>query len=156
MLAVLALTVLIDGVPIESSYPACVVGGRVLAPLVPIVARIATSAGVDPDGTVEIARGSRRIRLRLGERAYSLDGTTYVPLALVARRLGGSVAYDGRARTVTVAFPPAPLATPAPWSPSAPTVAPTTVFTPQPVRTPTPPVLGVPRPRRTPVEVPAP
>lgn len=147
------LTVLIDGVPIPTSHPACLLAGRVMAPLVPIVSRLARVASVGPDGSVELEENHRRVTLEMGRRAFEIDQIVYVPLASVAKALGARIAYDKRTRTVSVLLEPVMLATMAPYDPTAPHVAPTTVFTPLPSPTPRPTVTGIPAPRRTPVEV---
>ena len=69
-------------------------------------------------------RGDHRIAIVLGSRVARVDdapaqlpmapfahaGTTYVPLAVVARALGGNVAYDGPSHTFAVTLVPRPIA----------------------------------------------
>ena len=147
------LTVLIDGVPIPTSHPACLLAGRVMAPLMPIVSRLANGATVEPDGSIDLVQRNRHITLAAGDRAFEIDEMVYVPLAKVAKALGATIAYDKRTRTVSVSLEPAVLATMPPYDYSAPRVAPNVVFTATPAPTPRPTVSGIPAPRRTPVDV---
>jgi hypothetical protein len=157
MASIVAVTVLLAGVPVPASRPAWVdARGLIYAPLDPIVTRLARTVEVDrSDGDVVIQQGSRRVVLRIGVDAIAqADGTVYVRLAPVVRGLGGSVTFDAERKVVSIEMPQvAPLTTPTPFQPSNPTVAPTDVFTPQPITTPRPTPTGVPQPRRTPVPV---
>ena len=155
MIALIVVTVVFAGMPIASSEPAFLQRETVLAPLVPVISRIAQLVDVGADGTVFIERGERSVRLHLGGNAFvEPDGSVYVPLAEVVRGLGGSVRYDAVRRVAAIDMPASTvLATPTPFDQSVPTVAPTAVFTPQPRATPRPTPSGIPRPRRTPVPV---
>ncbi len=159
-----ALVVVLNGAFVPSSPPVRRLFGHVMAPLAPVVTRIAdvvTLAGDD----VTLVRGARTCVFRVGSPTYrcagivaragvtpfARDGIVFLPLATVARAFGGNVAYDRRTDTLSIAFAPRSVViTPAPFEPSAPQVAPTQVFTPQP-GPPTPQVMvsGDPRPRRT-------
>lgn len=144
------LTVLINGAPVVTTHPAQIVAGRAMAPLMPVIVRMATVVVVSPDGTIDIERGRHHLRFALAAAQGEL---TYLPLAPIVRELGGTIRYDPAARTVEVSFAPQPLATAEPYDMLAPRVAPTAVFTP--FARPTPPAqaVGTPQPRRTPVEV---
>jgi hypothetical protein len=159
-----AIVVVLNGAFLPSSPPVRRLFGHAMAPLAPVIARIAdvvTLAGDD----VTLVRGTRTCRFRIGSPVFACDamradagvtpfardGIVYLPLATVARAFGGSVTYDARSATLAIALPPrAGLATPAPFDPAAPQVAPTQIFTPQPgPPTPNPVDSGDPHPRRT-------
>jgi hypothetical protein len=160
----LAIVVLVNGAFVPSSPPARRLFGHVMAPLAPIVARIAQQVSVD-GGTVIVARGGLTCAFRVGSPAYQCNGTirdagvtpfargdvVFLPLAAVGRAFGGSVTYDARRDIVSVNVPSlTTVTTPAPFDALAPRVEPTRVFTPQPAA-PTPQAVesGEPRPRRT-------
>lgn len=151
MIALIVVTVLLRGVPIATSQPAYLSGNVVLAPLDPVIDRIAQSVESGSQAIV-IRRGDRAVRVTLGKDSFERDGTVYVPLRLVVDGLGGSVRYDALRRTATIDMPqPGVLSTPTPFDRTVPTVAPTAVFTAQPTVTPRPTPSGIPRPRRTPI-----
>lgn len=143
---------LVDGALVPSAPEARLIGGRVIAP-VSLVARLADRVEVAPDGSVTAARGERRCVVPLAEAG---TGELSVALGPLARCLGAELAWDGRAKTLGLAFPPPPdpLRTHAPFDPAAPQVAPTALFTPEPAP-PTPRALatGSPLPRRTAIPV---
>ena len=150
------VVVVVDGTFVPSAPPASLRAGRVVVPTI-VLARFADRVERAPDGTVVALRGDRRCVVHpLVESDPPL-----VELAPLARCLGAThVAFDTRAKALSIAFPPrATVATPAPFDPAVPQVSPTTVFTPEPAP-PTPRVIdtGSPRPRRTaiPVFVPPP
>lgn len=152
MMSLIVVTVLLAGRPIPSSEPACLRGGTVMAPLIPIVSVIADSIDLG-DRTIVVRSADRSIRLiRNVQTVTAQDGSVYVPLARVVAALGGSVRYDGLRRVAIVDMPlQRPISTPTPFDPSNPSVAPSAVFTPQPSGAPRPAASGIPRPRRTPV-----
>jgi hypothetical protein len=138
--------------------------GRVMVPLVPVVARIADRVTLAGD-EIRLVRGARSCVFHVGVPAFRCDGVAgtagvapfardgivFVPIAAVTRGLGGSVLAEPRSGAVEIAMPPHwAVGTPAPFDANAPQVAPTQVFTPQP-GPPTPQVMvsGDPRPRRT-------
>jgi hypothetical protein len=159
-----AVLILLNGAVVASVPPARLLFGHVMAPLSAAVMRWSDRAALDGN-TITIQRGARQCVLRVGVDAFVCDGTVrplgvapfgragvaFVPLADVARALGGSVAYDARTRTLDIAFPPASeVETPAPFDPFAPQVTPAP--TPPPAATPVPPgpaIIGSPLPRRT-------
>lgn len=155
MASIVTVTVVLAGTLLPASRPAWVDSrGFVFAPLDPIVTRLAQAVQVDRrQDDIVIQRGDRTVVLRIGADTIAQpDGTVYVRLGPVVRALGGSVTFDASRKVVTIEMPQAePVATPTPFQPSNPTVAPTTVFTPQPTVTPRPTPSGVPQPRRTPV-----
>lgn len=164
----IAILVLLNGLPVASVPPAVIVGGHVAAPL-PIVSAFSERATELPDGSIAIVARGQHCRFHIDATAFGCGGRTaraafapfvtagvvFVPLADVVRAFGGTAAFDGRAKTIGVTFPPvARIATPAPFDLLAPQVVPTRVFTPQPPPpTPLPVVTGSPRPRRTAIPV---
>ena len=160
----LAIVVLVNGAFVASSPPVRVLFGHLVAPLGPVVARIADRVTLTGD-TIALTRDARTCLFRVGSPAFRCGGTirqagvttfarngiVFVPLAPVVDAFGGSVAFDARSGTVAVTLPPrSAIATPTPFDAAAPRAAPTQVFTPQPPA-PTPRVMesGDPRPRRT-------
>jgi hypothetical protein len=168
MIVASAVVVLLNGVVVPTALPAELVAGRVMVPATAIT-RFADRVAVDPLGTITIEGRGHRCTLRIGiaeatcdDRTRPLElspffreGTAFVPLADVARALGGEVVYDVPSGTAAVQLPPdRRVETPAPFDPRAPQATPTTVFTPQPPSpTPRPAESGSPRPRRTAVPV---
>jgi hypothetical protein len=148
------LTILIDGSPIPSSQPARIVAGRTMAPLVPVVTRIADVIRMGRDRMLVIERGTRSVTLAMAQDARCAE-CVFVPLAVVVRGLGGELRYDPRAKSIELSFAPAPLRTPEPYDMFA-LPRPGTTALPWPSApnaTPRPVVDMVPEPRRTPVEV---
>lgn len=145
----MVVTIVVNGAIVPSFAPARIVEGRVVGPVAPVVAHLASRAAYLPaEGKVLIERASRRILVPV---VFIADETPYVPLAAVVRALGGSAAFDTRTKTMSVVLPEdGEVGTPAPFDPRAPQVAPTTLFTPEPPK-PTPRAieLGRPAPRRT-------
>lgn len=157
MIAFIVVTVVLGGISLPASQPAWLSPeGFVYAPIDPIVRTVAQSVQVDPrDLAVTFEYNGKHVVLRSpGDVIADADGTIYVRLGTVVRDLGGSINFDRVRKVVTIEMPgPSPVATPTPFNPANPSVAPTMVFTPQPVTTPRPVVSGVPQPRRTPVPV---
>jgi hypothetical protein len=164
----IAVIIVLNGAIVASAPPAQLLFGHVMAPLAPVVTRFADSAALDGD-TITVVRGKTTCLLRIGWGAivcngvarslpvspFGRDGVAFVPLAELARSLGGTVTYDARAHTAALAVPPpTDVITPAPYDPSVPQAAPTTVFTPAPPKaTPRPADSGSPQPRRTAIPV---
>ena len=150
----MAVTVLLDGVPIAASRPARVIAGAVTVPLDPFVRRVAQLVRVDRSArSVFVQRDGNSVVLRFGDDAtLEADGTIYVRLAPVVRGLGGTVTFDAQRKVAAVAMPqPLPVVTPTPFDPALPTVEPRRIFTAEPTVTPRPTLSGIPQPRRTPV-----
>ena len=164
------VSIVVNGALVTGSTPAVITNGIVSAPLDPYVRAVATQivAPAEPSSRgIVLSRGSRCVRLIVGSRTVQLDrrfarlpsapyfegGIVFVPLAATARGLGGTVAYEARTRTLTIAFVEAPLATLAPAGPAtqAPPDLPT--FAPTPTPAPEPTISGIPKPRRTPIPV---
>jgi hypothetical protein len=153
MIVLPAVTVVVNGAVAASSAPARLAGGRVVAPLRPIVVRLTSQVTYDPDaGSVDVVRGSTHVRV---SAAFVDDGVPYVELAPLVKALGGSVSFDSPTKTLNVTLPSdGAIVTPAPFDPAQPQVSPTAVFTPAPPRaTPRAPDSGAPRPRRTAIPV---
>ena len=161
---VLAVIVLLNGAFVPSSPPVRSFGGRLMAPLGPVLSRLVDRVSRDGDAFV-LVRGARPCTFRIGVPAFRCDAmirlgdaapvarddAVYVPLATVVRAFGGTAAFDAARDTVAIALPASSdLASPAPFDPEAPQAAPTAVFTPQPApATPRAMESGDPRPRRT-------
>jgi hypothetical protein len=142
--------VLVDGRPLAAYVHAYLAGGRVFAPVIPLLAQLADRVWFDGDVLV-VERAGRRVRVRVAPAfPDQLDGT-YVPAGPVLRALGDAVRYDAGSRSLEVRTPARVVASPTPFNPTMPSVAPSVVFTPQPAVTPRPAVSGSPLPRRTPL-----
>ena len=149
MLCAPAVTVVVNGAIVSGSAPACIFGGRVVAPLGPIVVRLVSRAAYQAgSGSVAVERGGLRISSPV---VFVLADTPYVELGPLVRGIGGSAAFDAPTKTLSIVVAPdAAIATPAPFDPGKPQVAPTTVFTPPPPPpTPRRTDAGEPHPRRT-------
>lgn len=150
-LAAAALTVMLDGEPVRSYNRPYIEAGHVMVPLDPYVTGLARS--IEYDGQALIVRRGD-VFAQVPMESAPPPGryqSTYVELAPIARTLGARVWFDARTRTLYVQTPRVALATPTPFNPAVPQVAPTAVFTPVPVQTPRPVVSGTPLPRRTPL-----
>jgi hypothetical protein len=161
-----AVIVILNGAIVASAPPAQLVFGVVMAPLAPVVTRFTQRAVLAGD-TITLVRNERTCVLRVGSDAltcdgvartlpvapFGRDGIAFVPLAAVARALGGVAAYDPHTRIVALDMPPeTALNTPAAFDPNAPQATPTVIFTPSPIplpSTPRPLESGSPLPRRT-------
>jgi len=149
LVALVTVTVLVDGQFVPSVPAAVLQRGHVLAP--PAVAvSFAPRVGIAGD-TVWAERGDRRCSVPVALRG----DPPLIRLAPLVRCLGGTASWDGATRTLAIGFGgPTVVLTPAPYDPNAPRVAPTTIFTPEPAPpTPRATVTGSPRPRRTPIPV---
>lgn len=156
--------VILNGAVLAGTPPAELVLGHVLVPAA-LVGRVADRVQIDPDGTIVATwHGTRcvlqqgSVVLVCGDRVLSAgvpplerDGTTYVALPELVRGFGGEATFDARnALLVLHLSGERRVATPAPFDPTEPQVAPVPVFTPQPPGpTPRPAETGPPRPRRT-------
>jgi hypothetical protein len=156
LMAAATLTVMLDGHPVRSYNRPYIRGGHVMAPLEPYVTDIART--IEYDG--------RALIVRLGDLFAQVPMQSapppgryqnlYVELAPIARTLGARVWFDAQTQTLYVESPRVALATPTPFNPAVPRVAPSAVFTPAPAQTPRPVVSGTPLPRRTPIPVQSP
>jgi len=159
------VTVVIDGRRVDTSRPARLEQGVVVAPLDPFVRDIAERIdGGDSGSRFTIVLGSRSIAISIGSRrarandfevrlpiAPALHGTEpFAPLAVLVRALGGSVAYDAASRTLAISIVPAPVTTMTPTA-SQPSAGPHETFAPKENEPPPPAPTGIPRPRRTPI-----
>jgi hypothetical protein len=160
-----AIVVLVNGAFVPAAPPVRRLFGHVMAPLLPVVARLVDTVTLDGNDVI-LTRGARTCVLRVGSPGFRCDdgsvrtvgvapfgrdGAVYVPVAAVAAAFGGSATYDARTPTIGIVMPVRwDVATPPPFDPSAPQVVPTRVFTPQPgPPSPRPAVSGPPQPRRT-------
>ena len=143
------VTVVLNGTIVPSFAPAQLDAGRVVAPLQSVVSDLATCTSYVPGArTIELVRSGRRI---VADVVFVADGTPYVALGALVRKLGGSVQFDTRSKTIAIELAPERvLETPAPFDPRAPQASPTAIFTSEPPRpTPRAVATGVPQPRRT-------
>ncbi len=147
---------LIDGRPLVGYTRAYLAGGRVFAPVAPLLTGLVDRLWLEGD-TLVVERGDRRIRIRLVPPLGAPLDATYVAAGPVLRALGASVHYEAKERRLVVAISARDVVTsPTPFNPSVPSVAPTTVFTPAPLSTPRPVWSGLPYPRRTALPFPPP
>src|SRR5271165_1799077 len=167
MIAVLVVTVLVNGSLVATSLPAQLVDGTVAAPVDPFVRLIARRITADDArGRLTFERDGRCLTVVLGSRSartrssteplpiapYVRDGRVIIPLAATARALGAAVRYDAAAKRIEIVLPPlASLSTVAPVASWAPPSGPLATFTPEPTPAPRATLTGVPRPRRTPI-----
>jgi hypothetical protein len=159
-----AIVVVLNGAFLPSAPPVRRLFGHIVAPLAPVMTRIADRVTLDGDA-IELVRGAHACAFRIGVPAFrcdarirlaavtpfARDGIAYVPLADVVRAFGGTATYDAPSGTVALTLAPSTAVdTPAPFDPAAPQAVPTRLFTPQPAP-PTPQAIesGEPRPRRT-------
>jgi hypothetical protein len=146
--------VLIDGRPLATYVRAYVAGGRVFAPLSPVLTRVADRLWFEGNELV-VERGERRVRIRLASVPGDRLNGSYVAVGPVLRALGASVRYDSGSRRLSVRLSPhATVVSPAPFDATLPSVAPNAVFTPAVPSTPRPIWTGSPLPRRTPLAAP--
>jgi hypothetical protein len=166
MLVAAPVTIVISGRRVDASSPALVRDGVIVAPLVPYVREIAERIDGDGGGRRFVARlGSRSVAFTIGlpeadfdgarrplpVAPYLREGEAYVPIAAIARALGGSAAYDGPSHTLSLVFVPEPLTTMTPLAHYVAPPGPLPTFTPKATPAPQPVVTGIPRPRRTPI-----
>lgn len=154
MILAAAVTIIVNGSIVASVTPARIAGGRVVAPLAPVVVRLAARAAYDPIArTVTLDREGKRIVVPVA--FVDPDGVPFIEVGRVVRQLGGSAAFDAPTKTLAIVLRSAdPISTSSPFDPSRPQVQPTTVFTPAPPAA-TPRVFesDIPRPRRTAIPV---
>jgi hypothetical protein len=146
-----AVTVVLDGKPLLAYNSALEVNGRIVAPLHPFVTGIADRLWFEGNSLV-IVRDGRTVRIPGVRRAPDAFDHAYIPLASILRALGVRVTYTPERHRVDISLrEETVVATPEPFDPVAPTVAPRVVFTPTPQTTPRPVWSGSPLPRRTPL-----
>ena len=150
------VAILVDGRPLASYVRAYVAGGRVFAPVAPLVTRLADRVWYEGD-TLVVQRGARRVRVRLAQTVPEQFDGAYIAVAPVLQALGASLFWDPKRRVLLVRLPKqSGVGTPAPFDPAAPSAPPAPVFTPSPPVTPHPEWTGSPLPRRTPLPLPPP
>ncbi|MGA7201141.1 MAG: hypothetical protein WBX26_04875 [Candidatus Cybelea sp.] len=150
------VAILVDGRPLASYVRAYVADGRVLAPVAPLVTRLADRVWYEGDALF-IERGTRRVRVRLGKTFPDQFDAAYIAIGPVLRALGASLCWEPKRRRLIVWLPQrGSVATPTPFEQGAPSAPPATVFTPSPPVTPRPIWTGSPLPRRTPLPLPPP
>ncbi len=147
---------LVDGRPLAAYTRAYLTGGRVFAPVDPLLTSLADRVWFDGDVLV-VERAGRRVRVRTA-RGYRVPlYATFVPAGPALRALGASVRYDGASHRLIVAISTrAVVASPTPFNPAVPSAAPGAVFTPSPPPAPHPFWTGSPMPRRTALPFPPP
>jgi hypothetical protein len=143
------VTVVLNGRPVTANVRAYLANGRVFAPVAPLLTRLADRIWFDGEALV-IERDEHRVRVRVGAAFRSPLGDAYVPAGPALRSLGAFVRYDPTQRRLVVSIKQRDVvASPTPFNPRVPSVAPTMVFTPMPMSTPVPIWSGSPAPRRT-------
>ena len=145
---------LLDGRPLAAYVRAYAAGGRVYAPVSPLLTSIADRAWLEGKSLV-LERDGRRVRVELPAGAADQLDAAYVMVGPPLRALGASLRYEpsGHRLFVTTRAHGA-VATPTPFNAAAPEVAPNPVFTPSAAETPRPVWSGSPLPRRTPLPAP--
>lgn len=151
-----SVTVIVDGRPLATYARAYLADGRVYAPVIPLLTRVADRLWL-MDDTLVIERDGHRISVRMVPRSGGAFEGAYVPAAGVLRSLGAQVRYDAATRRLIVSVRnDLVVASPTPFNPAFPAVAPNPVFTPAIVPTPRPIWTGSPLPRRTALPFPPP
>jgi hypothetical protein len=119
-------------------------------PVTPVLIRLASRIAYDAaGGIVTLDRGP--VHIVVAVVFVDGGGVPFVEVGPVARALGESAAFDPVSKTLAISIAAdGAIATPSPYVPGAPQVAPTTIFTaapppPTPHATPS----GIPHPRRT-------
>jgi hypothetical protein len=145
------LSVVLNGTVVHSYNAPYVRGGHVMAPLEPFVTSVAASIEYS-GGMLVVRRADRFAQVPMQQPLHPEHfESVFVELAPLLRTLGARVSYDAARRALMVEAPSDPLATPTPFNPAVPSVAPRVVFTPSPVQTERPIVTGTPAARRTPL-----
>jgi hypothetical protein len=146
----------VDGRPLAAYVHARVAGGRVFAPVAPLLTRIADRIWIEGT-TLVLERGERRVRVQIVPPFSGELSDAYVPAGPALRELGAWVRYEPSARRLMVTLPArATLASPTPFDTRARQATPRDVFTPVPAVTPRPVWSGSPLPRRTALPLPPP
>ncbi|MEO6913857.1 MAG: hypothetical protein ABI182_07550, partial [Candidatus Baltobacteraceae bacterium] len=150
-LAAAALTLILDGSVVRSYNPPYLSRGHVVAPVMPLLTRVATKIEY-VHGMLLFWRKGRFAQIRIVRPEPNQLQSTYVEIAPLLRALGETVSFDRVHQTLNVRTPVDPtVQSPSPFNPSVPQAAPTALFTAGPIETPRPIFSGPPRPRRTPV-----
>lgn len=109
------VSIVIKGETLSNDPPPRMVDGRVLIPLRKVFSALGAEVKYE-NKIITATRGSRVVVLSPNQESATIDGkvveldvppllfdaSTYVPLRFVAQALGDSVAYDGKAKTITV------------------------------------------------------
>lgn len=131
-----AVTVSVNGMPIQFDQPPVERAGRVYVPLRGVFEHLGASVVYD-NGRINATRGSTTVQLNIGSTTALVDGQqqnldsppfligarTLVPLRFVAQSLGAIVNYDASNRTVSITQPnaaPNAVVTPVPNGPPPP------------------------------------
>jgi hypothetical protein len=139
----------IDGRPLPAYVRAYLSDGRVYAPVAPLLIRLADRFWFEGDALI-VERGDCRVRIALIPPYRGELAGTYVPAGPILRALGVVVRYDAPSHRLMVTVSARRVvASPTPFNPAVPSVAPSAVFTPTPPTTPRPIWTGSPMPRRT-------
>jgi hypothetical protein len=143
------VTIWIDGRRLQQYVHAYAAGGRVYAPVSPLLRGLADAVWWD-GATLVIRRGNRQLRVVLPSGNWASQQTSFVPVGPMLRFLGDAVTYNARTRRLDVRTAPAePFESPTPYQPIE--QVPQPVFTPMRSPTPKPVWSGSPLPRRTPL-----
>lgn len=147
---------MLDGQPLAAYVRAYDAGGRVFAPVRPLISRLADRVWFER-GTLLIEGRGERVQVKVVPGgANQLDGL-YVMVAPVLRALGATVRYDAKQHRLIVNVPAHRIVvSPTPFNPAVPSVAPSAVFTAPVTPTPRPIWTGSPLPRRTALPAPPP
>jgi hypothetical protein len=148
--------VLIDGRPLAAYKHSYLAGGRVFTPVAPLLTRFADRIWFE-DETLVLERAGRVVRVHVASAFPGTLNSTFVPAGPVLRALGASVHYQPTMHRLIVSTSARiVVASPTPFNPALPSVAPIEVFTPTPPVTPRPIWTGSPLPRRTALPFPPP
>jgi hypothetical protein len=117
----LAISVTVNGNPVNLSPPPIERAGRVFVPLRGLFEQLGASV-VYENGVINATAGSQTVSLTIGSQQATVDGapqtvdvapfivgaSTYVPLRFVSQALGATVNYDGANQIVAVSTASAP------------------------------------------------
>jgi hypothetical protein len=143
------VTIWIDGRRLQQYVHAYAAGGRVYAPVSPLLRGLADAVWWEGSVLV-IRRGDRQLRVKVPSGNWASLQTSFVPIGPMLQFLGDTVTYDSHKHRLDVrTAAPRPVESPTPYR--AIEQAPQPVFTPVSPVTPKPVWSGSPLPRRTPL-----